>query len=279
MGDRATSELLRDRVAIVTGAGWNIGRAVARRLAAEGARVVVAARRETLLRETAAQIRAAGGEALVVPTDVTVPEQVEAMVAKAVDHFGTVDALAAIAGGGLDPRPLEQVSLAAWEHVFRANVTSTFLCVRAVLPILRRKDRGSVLTCTGGGSFFPMLGVEYNAYACAKAAICRFTDQMTAELWETGIRFNCLEPGKVLTAERLAEIEGHERRTGRPHPDREGNHPPEDAAELAAWLLSDASKPLRGRCVSVNDTWWRDPAKVAAVEATVFAYRLRRMEL
>lgn len=241
--------------------------------------MVLAARRAELLDETAAEIEQAGGEALVVPTDVTQPEQVNSLVARAVERFGTVDILAAIAGGGLDPRPLEDVTMEAWEYVFRANVTSTFLCARAVLPIFRQKNRGSVLTCTGGGAFFPMLGVEYNAYACAKAAVCRFTDQMTAELWETGIRFNCLEPGKVLSADRLAWLEREEQRSGQAHPEREGNHSPEEAAELATWLVSDRSVPLRGRCVSVNDSWWRDPEQVAAVHATLFAYRLRRADL
>ena len=271
--------VLQDKVAIVSGAGWNIGRAVAVSFAAAGARVVLAARRQELLEDVGAEIAAAGGEALVVQTDVTDPAQVDALVAQAVERYGTVDVMAALAGGGLEPRRLEDVSAQAWQDIFTANVFSAFLCAKAVLPILREKNSGSVLTCTGGGAFFPMLGVEYNAYACAKAALCRFTDQMTAELWETGIRFNCLEPGKVLSRDALALLEAEEARSGQPHPDREGNRPPEDAAELALWLVSDASAPLRGRCVSVNDTWWRDPAQVEAVHATLHAYRLRRAEL
>ena len=271
--------VLQDRVAVVTGGGWNVGRAVAERFAAEGARVVVAGRRAALLDETVAAIDAAGGAALAVATDVTDEAQVARLVDRTVDAFGTVDVLAMFAGGGLEHRPLEEVSVDAWEAVFRSNVLSTFLCTRAVLPILRAKNAGAVLTCAGGGAFFPMLGVEYNAYACAKAAVCRFTDQMTAELWETAIRVNCITPGKVLGPDRLREIEAEEQRTGTPHPEREGNHPPEDAAALATWLVSDQSAPLRGRCVSVDDTWWRDPALVAQVDATIHAYRLRRADL
>ncbi|MEM7204654.1 MAG: SDR family oxidoreductase [Planctomycetota bacterium] len=270
---------LNDQVAIVTGGGWNIGRAVAVRFAAEGAKVVVAGRRPSLLEETVAEIQAAGGQALAVPTDAADADQVAALVERTVATFGTVDLLAALAGGGLSFRPLEEVTPADWEAVFRANVTTTFVCTRAVLPIYRAKNRGTVLACTGGGAFFPMLGEHFNAYACAKAAVCRFTDQMTAELWETDIRLLCLEPGKVLDSATLAAIEAEEARTGQPHPARAGNHPPEDAAELAVWLASDASKPLRGRCVSVNDTWWRDPQQVAAVHATIHAYRLRRADL
>ena len=230
---------------------------------------MVASRRAERLEETVALVSAAGGEALAVPTDVTDPQRVDALVARTVEQFGTVDVLAALAGGGAEHRPLEDVTPELWDHVFRVNVSSTFLCTRAVLPILRAKNGGSILTCTGGGSFFPMLGVNYNAYACANAAVCRFTDQMTAELWETQIRINCLEPGKVIGPDRLAEIEAEERRTGTPHPEREGNHPPEAAADLAVFLVSEQSAPLRGRCVSVNDTWWRDPGQVAAVHATL----------
>lgn len=270
--------MLHGQVAIVTGAGWNIGRAVALAFAAAGARVVLASRRVNLLEETAKLIDEGGGESLVVRTDVTQAEQVDALVARTVERFGTVDIMAALAGGGLNPRKLEDVTEEQWQDVFRINVLSTFLCTRAVLPILREKDSGSVLTCAGGGAFFPMLGVEYNAYACAKAAVCRLTDQMTAELWETGIRFNCLEPGKVLGPDRIREIEAEEERTGQPHAEREGNHSPQDAAELALWLVSEESAPLRGRCVSVDDTWWRDPDRVAAVHATLHAYRLRRAE-
>ncbi len=270
---------LANQVAIVTGGGWNVGRAVAERFAAEGAAVVVASRTAARLAETVTAIETAGGRALAVPTDVTKEEQVAALVDTTVRHFGTVDVLAALAGGGLEHRPLEEVSLALWEHVFAVNVRSTFLCARAVLPILRAKNRGSILTCAGGGAFFPMLGPEYNAYACAKAAVCRFTDQLTAELWETGIRVNGLTPGKVLNADRLREIEAEEQRTGVVHPERQGNRPPHDAAELALWLVSEQSAPLRGRIVSVDDDWWRDPDAVARVDATVHAYRLRRADL
>ena len=123
-----------------------------------------------------------------------------------------------------------------------------------------------------------MLGTPLLAYACAKAAVCRLTDQLTAELWETGIRVNCLDPGLVWSPETIAAVEAEEARTGRTHPNREVNRPPEHAAELALWLASDRSAPLRGRLVSVHDSWWRDPEQVARVHETVHLYRLRRVE-
>ena len=134
------------------------------------------------------------------------------------------------------------------------------------------------MTCSGGGAWFPLLGAHATAYASAKAGVCRFTDQLAVELMDTGIRVNCLQPGLTWTAERLREVEEEERRTGRPHPERALNHPPEDAAELAAWLASDESAPLTGRLVSVDDDWWRDPAQVQAVCASLHSYCLRRVD-
>ena len=90
---------------------------------------------------------------------------------------------------------------------------------------------------------------------------------------------NCLQPGLVWSPDRLREVEEEERRTGQPHPQREHNHPPEDAAELAGFLASDESAPMTGRLVSVDDTWWRDPDKVRQVSESLHLYCLRRVEL
>lgn len=273
------SGLLDNQVAIVTGGGWNIGRAIARAFARAGARLVIAGRNEQRLAQTRALLREEGLDALVVPTDVTDLRQVERLVRTAVEAYGTVDVMAAIAGGGWPYQSIEEVDPATWDQVLRQNLSATFYCARAVLPILRRKDRGSILTCAGGGAFHPVLGVPFSGYACAKAAICRFTDQLTAELWDTQIRINCLEPGMVWDEAKLAQIAAEERATSTRHPLHDQNHPPEDAAELALWLVSAQSGRLRGRLVSVNDTWWRDPVQVQKVEQSLTLYRLWRHTL
>jgi 3-oxoacyl-[acyl-carrier protein] reductase len=265
-------------VAIVTGGGWNIGRAIASAFAAEGARIVVASRRRENLDETVRLISSAGGEAVAVPTDVTDLRQVEALVRTAVARYGTVDIMAAIAGGGCTDEAVDAIDPDAWERTLRTNLLSTFYSARAVLPVLRKQDRGDILTCSGGGAYFAVLGTHSTAYACAKAAVCRFTDQLTAELLDTPIRVNCLDPGMVPDPDRLAAIEAEERRTGGPVADAEHRRRPEDAAELAVWLVSEQSRPLRGRLVSVYDTWWRDKQRVTQVEQSVQACRLRRSD-
>jgi NAD(P)-dependent dehydrogenase (short-subunit alcohol dehydrogenase family) len=276
--DAATTTLTggAGAVALVTGGGFNIGRAVAIRLAAAGARVVVAARRQAGLDATVAAIRNAGGEALAVATDVVDPQAVERLVARAVDAFGTVDILVAAAGGGGAHEPVDAVDPAAWTEVFANNVFGTFHAARAALPHMRRHNRGVILTFAGGGAFFPVLGAHLTAYATAKAALCRFTDQLQAELLDTNIRVHCLDPGMVWSPERLAEVRAEEQRSGTEHPERPHNRAPDDAAELALFLASSAGAGLRGRVLSVDDDWWRDPEQVRAVEATVNLYRLRR---
>ncbi len=278
MTDRAPVRL-EGKVAIVTGGGWNIGRAIAEHFASLGAKVGICGRREELLDETVAAIRAAGGEALAVRADVTELADVEALVARTREAFGPIDVLAAIAGGGGGYEEIDAIDPDWWAHVVKLNLVGTFHAARCVLPDMRARGSGSIITCSGGGSYFPLLGVNLTAYAAAKAGVCRFTDQLAAELLATDIRVNCLQPGLVWSEARRREVEAEEARTGTTHPEREHNHPPEQAAELAAFLASDASAPLTGRLVSVDDDWWRDPEKIAAVCASLHAYCLRRVEL
>ncbi len=272
------ASLLEGRIAIVTGGGWNIGRAVALRFAREGARVAVCGRREDLLRETVALIEGEGGHAMAEAVDVTDLARVEAFAAHVREKFGPVDALAAIAGDSAAAGAIDEVDPLRWESVIRVNLLGTFHAVRAVLPGMRERGGGSILTCTGGGAFFPLLGAQATAYATAKAGLCRLTDQLAVELMPTGVRVNCIAPGLVWNDERRREIEEEERRTGQPHPERAEAHPPEDAAELATWLVSDASAPLSGRTVTVDDDWWRDPEQVNAVCGSMHAFTLRRVD-
>ncbi len=271
-----TAQRFSGRVALVTGGGWNIGRAIAERLAHEGAKVVVAARRAGHLGDAVAAIRGRGGQALAVVADVTIAADMERCAAEAAAAFGPIDVCAAIAGGSGAHRPIDEVDPGEWACVVQTNLVGAFHTLRAVLPGMRRLGRGALLTCCGGGSWFPMLGEPYTAYAAAKAGICRLTDQLAVELWGTGIRVNCLQPGMVWSADMLAKVAREEARTGVVHPQRAQHRPPELAAELAAFLLSDESAPLTGRIASVDEDWWRDPSQVRAAAASLHAYTLRR---
>jgi NAD(P)-dependent dehydrogenase (short-subunit alcohol dehydrogenase family) len=270
---------LAGQVAIVTGGGHNIGRAVARAFAAHGARVMVCGRRAHLLEETACSIRDSGGDAETFAADLTDAAQAQALVEATCARLGSVDAVAALAGGGAVYARIEDLAPETFDAIYRQNVGTTFHTLRAVMPIFRSKNRGVAITTAGGGAFFPWLGVNAAAYAAAKAAVCRLTDQLQAELLDTDIRLNVLEPGMVWSDEKLRAVEAEEKATGKPHPLRPHYRPPEAAAELAVWLASAASASMQGRCVSVNDDWWRDPARVRKVAQTVHHYRLRRYDL
>ena len=269
---------LANQVAVVTGGGWNIGRAIALRLSELGASVVVASRTADHLEAVVEQITANGGEALAVACDVLQLDQVENLVGATVERFGTVDIMVACAGGSGAHQSIEDVDPQVWYDVVAKNLHGTFHCARCVLPIFRGKNRGHILTFAGGGAFFPWVGYSATAYASSKAAVCRFTDQLQAELLDTNIRVNCIEPGMVWSPDKIASVEAEEQRTGQTHPDRDTNRPPEAAAELVEFLTTEAGAAIRGRIISVNDSWWRDPNEVQAVEDTLTMYRLRRYD-
>lgn len=270
------SRPLDGRVAIVTGGGWNIGRVVALRLAKLGAAVVVASRTMDRLQSVVTEIESAGGQGLAVSCDVTKLEQTEALAAEALSRFGRIDIMVACAGGSGAHQSIEEVDPAVWYDVVAKNLHGTFHCARSVLPTFRANNAGHIITFAGGGAFFPILGESATAYASSKAAICRFMDQLQAELYQTGIRVNAVEPGMVWSEDTLAAVAAEEARTGQPHPQRGANRSPEDVADLVEFLTTEPGAGVRGRILSVNDDWWRNPESVQAVEQNLMMFRLRR---
>jgi NAD(P)-dependent dehydrogenase (short-subunit alcohol dehydrogenase family) len=133
---------LDGKVAIVTGGSKGIGKAIALSFAAAGASVTLAARGEEDLNAAAKEIEATGGEALPVPTDVTQMEQVQELVDRTVDRFGTVDILVNNAGAAPFTSTLDQIRLDGFEKYFRVNFTSAVLCTKAVAPVLQAKGEG-----------------------------------------------------------------------------------------------------------------------------------------
>ena len=128
--------LLTDRVAVVTGAGRGIGRVIALALAGEGAQLVLAGRSVDALDQTRKLIADTGRDPLVVPTDITVPDQVEALAGATLEAFGGVDVLVNNSGVGGPSAPLWEVAPADWESTMAVNVTGTYLCCRAFLPTM-----------------------------------------------------------------------------------------------------------------------------------------------
>lgn len=188
---------LKDQVAIVTGGSKGIGRAIALALAEAGAAIALAARGEEDLRQTAKEIEAAGGRAIPVVTDVTDPSQVEALVEKTVDAFGTVDILVNNAGAAPFLSTIDQIRLEGFEKYFRVNFMSAVYCSKAVAPVLLPKGSGCVLNVASVAGFIASPGLTY--YSGAKAAMINLTKTLAREWAASGIRVNAVAPGWVET--------------------------------------------------------------------------------
>jgi len=187
--------LLKQRVAIVTGGGRGIGRAIALKFAAEGAAVVVVARTEEQVSKVAAEMRETGGEAAAVAADVSREEDCEKIVRSAREAFGAIHILvnnAAILGPVL---PVEKVALREWDEVMAINLRGPFLLSRLVLPGMYKRGSGAIVNIV---SIAAKAAFQLNsAYAASKAGLIGLTHTLAAEGARKGVRVNAISPGPV----------------------------------------------------------------------------------
>ena len=187
---------LQGQVAIVTGAGRGIGHAVALALAREAATVVLAARTRQQLAETAAAIRESGGTALAIPTDVTQDAAVEAMVEQAIAELGRVDTLVTAAGAA-SFGPVVGTKPADWDAILAVNLRAVMVCYRAVLPIMIRQRRGTIINVASIAAQRAIPGAA--VYTATKAGVVGFSRVLAEELRADGVRVGVLVPGAVDT--------------------------------------------------------------------------------
>jgi NAD(P)-dependent dehydrogenase (short-subunit alcohol dehydrogenase family) len=187
---------LGDRVAVVTGANSGIGREVALALAQQGARVVLAARREAELQTVAREILDRGARSLVVPTDVSQETQVRGMVGAALSEFGRVDILVNSAGMG-HWGPVADFETRDWEEVFDVNAKGTFLCCREVLPTMMEQKRGRIINISSDAGKIAF--AECAAYCAAKAAVIAFSRCLALEMLPYNVGVHVVCPGYVDT--------------------------------------------------------------------------------
>jgi 3-oxoacyl-[acyl-carrier protein] reductase len=195
---QTTDQPLSGKVAIVTGAGKGIGKAIAQAYAKAGATVCCAARTESDLHETVQTIVASGGQGIAVPTDVTKLDTVQHMVQVTVETFGGLDILVINAGVGWDERPVEDSPPEAWRTTLEVNLLGAYYCAQAAIPALKQRGSGKIITVGSGVGHHGLAG--RSAYACSKAGLWMLTRVLAQELSPYNISVNELIPGPVVTS-------------------------------------------------------------------------------
>ena len=244
---------LKDKVALITGAGRGIGQAISLAYANEGARLALAARSLDQLTETAEKAAVLGVEAHIITADVTTQEDVEAMAAATFERYGRIDILVNNAGIVGPIGALEDNDVDSWVRTIQVNLVGTYLCCRSVIPIMAEGGGGRIINLSGSGS--TSAPYHLSAYGSSKAAIIRLTEILSLELADKNIQVNALGPGSIHTrmweeitdgAQAVGDTDLYEfglQVTGG------GGASIERAAELAVWLASDASEGLSGRLI------------------------------
>jgi 3-oxoacyl-[acyl-carrier protein] reductase len=240
---------LEQRIAIVTGAGQGIGRAIALGLAREGARVVIADVNEESASTVKNEIEAGGGRALVIRTDVSNEISVRAMAKRSLEEFGRVDIL--VNNAGIFPTSsVEEMREEDWDRVIGTNLVGAFLCSRAVVPKFLEQGTGRIISLTSGRAF---QGAKNGAhYAASKAGIIGFSKSLALELAPHGITVNVICPGITDTAQpRGHQTEEQMYAQGQRIPlGRIGQ--PEDLVGPAVFLASDAAAFVTGQTILVK---------------------------
>ena len=187
---------LTGKVAIVTGAGRGIGKAISLFLGGSGARVVLASRSESELRAVAEEIRNQNGDALVAVTDLTRDEEMDRLVRKTLEQWGTVDYLINNAGWGRHS-PVIKTNVKDWDQTFQVNLRAPMVLSRLVLPILMGKKAGAIINI---GSISGKAGqADTAAYSASKAGLIAFSESLYEEVREYGIKVAVILPGFVDT--------------------------------------------------------------------------------
>jgi len=229
---------LPGKVAIITGAGRGIGKAIAEAFAGEGAHISLAARTQRELEILAKEIRELGRQALVVPTDVTIEEQVKNLINNTLNTYGHIDVLVNNAGLGAY-RPIYGTRETNWNNMLAVNLTSTFFGTKHIWKAMRKQGGGSIINVSSlsGTRAYPM----YGAYSASKWGQIGFTKTAAEEGKPYNIRVNAIAPGKVDTAMRASVAENKDRMLKT-----------QDCVGSAIFLASEDSRYVTGQVIEIE---------------------------
>src|SRR5215470_4703102 len=239
-----------NKVAVVTGGASGIGQAVVERLSRDDFTGVILDINEEGGKQVAAEIQAHGKQAIFIRLDVTQEVEVQKTFQKIISDHGRVDVLVNVAGGSLHRHKIEEFPLDHWQAVIDVNLTSTFLCCRAVVREMKNQKSGAIVNISSDIGFSGDAG--RSAYAAAKAGIVGFSKTLALELAPYNVRANVVAPGRIATKRVRAtysdaEWEAAAKRIPLGHAGE-----PEDIAEAVAFLAGDSSRHMTGQTLHVN---------------------------
>jgi len=222
---------LKDKVALITGGGRGIGKAIAMAYAREGAKLALCARTGSELEQTIKEIQALKAECKGWSCDVSLEEPVRDFVANVLKLFGRIDVLVNNAGVMTRPVPITELEVKKWDYTIAVNLRGPFLVTRAVLPIMLKQNSGSIINVSSsiGRSAY----ANFIAYATSKWGLEGFTQTLAAEVRSHNIRANTVEPGYVAT--KLTGYSGSK---------------PESVTEIFVYLASEEAKGVTGKMLS-----------------------------
>ncbi|WP_316429751.1 glucose 1-dehydrogenase [Leptolyngbya sp. NK1-12] len=248
--------LQRDKVALVTGGSSGMGRAAALQFAKQGAKVVVAARRETAGNQTVEQIRQLGGEASFVKTDVSQPAEIEALIQKAIALYGRLDYAFNNAGTEGVFAPMTQLTEANWDHTINTNLKAVWLCLKyEIEQLIKQGTGGAIVNASSWLAKGALIGSTI--YSASKSGLDGMVRAAALECAQHGIRVNNVNPG-IIDTEMF-------RRFGNPDDPNDPvvpaftHHIPlkrlgssEEVAEAVVWLCSDAATYITGQTILID---------------------------
>jgi 3-hydroxybutyrate dehydrogenase len=250
---------LRGRVALVTGGGRGIGRAIALAFAAEGAKVAVTARTDAELREVVAAVHAQGGEAVALTADVADRATTQSLLGRVQEALGTVEILVNNAGVGssADPRPVAEYDDAFWDLSLAVNLTAPYLLCKAALPGMIARKWGRIINVASINGRVP--SPHAAAYVASKHGLLGLTRALALEVAKDGVTVNAICPGPVRTAMNDKRVAYDAQRRGVSFEEQERSMTllgrriePDEVAPLAVYLAGDDARMMTGQALNLD---------------------------